>query len=106
MGYYTQYKLKVIDGDSDLIRQFREENDHANYALDDYGDYREEAKWYDSDDDMKNFTKEHPETLFCMEGKGEESGDIWRQWWKNGKMQYCPAQLVYEEFNVSKMKEV
>ncbi len=104
MGYYTQYSLQVLEGDKDLIRQFRESDDNAMYALDEEGNTREECKWYESDDAMKSFSKLHPEVLFQMDGEGEGSGDTWRQYWKNGKCQDIKAELVYESYDESKLK--
>ena len=103
MGYYTQYSLIVIDGDQDLIRQLREENENARYALDDEGNCQKECKWYDSDTDMKEFSKKHPEAMFQLYVIGEENGDIWRQWWQDGKCQTTKAELVYEEYDKNKM---
>ena len=103
MGYYTQHTLKVIEGDPYLITIFREESDTANYSLNDDGKCREESTWYDSNTDMKNFSIKHPEALFQMDGEGEKSGDIWRQYWKNGKVQNIRAVLTYEPYDPNKL---
>jgi len=36
--------------------------------------------------------------------EGEESRDIWKAYHKNGKVQHVNAQLVFEEFNKSKLQ--
>lgn len=106
MGYYTQFSLKVLENDEhpSLIEIFREENDHANWALEDSGDCRDSAKWYDCDKDMKTFSEKHPEALFELSGVGEESDDIWKQWWQNGKCQTTKGVIVFEEFDRNKME--
>ena len=105
MGYYTQHQLQVINGDSDLIRQFREENENAKYAMDDEGYTQNECKWYESDNDMKAFSQKHPDALFQLDGVGEENDDVWRQWWQNGKCQTTKGVLVYEKYDKDKMVE-
>lgn len=53
---------------------------------------------------MKAFSEKHPEALFELSGDGEESGDLWKQYWRNGKVQHCSGTIVYDEFDESKMK--
>lgn len=103
MGYYTSYRLEVIEGDPDLIRQLRDECEDAHAAFDDDGNYDDRIKWYNSDTDMDKFSKKHPEALFLLEGEGEESPDFWRQYWQNGKCQNIAGEIVYEEFDKTKM---
>jgi hypothetical protein len=104
MGYITTYELQVLEGDPGLIQQFREECDNAEYALQSDGYCNESCKWYDSDDDMRAFSLKHPEALFQLDGDGESSDDKWRQYWRNGKVQDIQAQIVYDEFDETKMK--
>lgn len=103
MGYYTRYQLRIQEGDPNLIVDFREENEHVQYAIDNNGNCQEECKWYDSDKDMEAFSKKHPNTLFLLEGEGEESGDIWKQYWRNGKVQTVQGVIIFEPFDESKM---
>ena len=104
MGYYTCYRMEVIEGDHNLISQLREENEDAAYALDEEGNFANNCKWYESDSDMKAFSEKHPKALFLLEGDGEDSPDYWRQYWKNGKCQNVQGEIVYEEFDETKMK--
>jgi len=52
---------------------------------------------------MRAFSLLHPEVLFLIDGEGEESGDIWKQWFKNGKSFYTKAKMVFEDFSESKL---
>ena len=45
----------------------------------------EEVTWYDAEDDIKKLSKEFPNVIFCLSGTGEEGGDEWESYFKNGK---------------------
>ena len=57
-----------------------------------------------NDEEMLELSKHFPDTVFCLHGEGEESGDLWYCYYKNGKSQYCPAQIVYEEYDEAKLQ--
>ena len=99
MGYYTRHELEVIDGDHDLIADLVSENEEAAYAIDSGGEAMESCKWYSHEADLRAFSKKHPEALFRLSGEGEESGDIWAEYHRDGKMQRCKAKIVIPEFN-------
>lgn len=99
MGYYTQYNLEMIEGSSDLIEGLLSECEEARYALGASGDCEQATKWYEHKRDMISFSKKHPDALFKLSGEGEESGDCWHEYYKNGKVQECKAKIVYPEFN-------
>ena len=99
MGYYTQHDLEVIDGSNDLIEALINECKEASYALTSNGDCAQECKWYDHRLHLVAFSRKHPEALFMLSGEGEENGDAWREYYRDGKMQLCKAKLVYPEFN-------
>ena len=99
MGYYTQYDLEIIDGSSGLIKDLIDECEEAGYAFEANGDCSQECKWYDHKEDLTAFSKKHPEALFMLSGEGEDNGDAWHEYYRNGKVQVCKAKLVYPEFN-------
>lgn len=122
MGYMTRYDLEVEgatykeevtgeDADGNTVTVFvtkqinletlkREISNEVGY---DYA-FSDECKWYDHDDDMKKFSKKYPEILFILSGEGEESGDLWRKYYKNGKVQVAEAVISYEPFDEGKLK--
>jgi hypothetical protein len=51
------------------------------------------CKWYDCDEDI----------LFVLERDGKESDDIWRSYYKNGKMQRVRAIIAFESYDPEKM---
>jgi hypothetical protein len=83
------------------VRQAIEDEDDIAYAV---GEYRDSCKWYDHEADMLAFSKRFPDVLFELSGEGEEACDMWRKYFKNGKMQSCPAQITYEPFDESKLR--
>ncbi len=106
MGYYTRFSLKVhSDHDVDIIADLRKDEDsYAHHAFDAAGQVNDEHKWYDHEDDMKQFSKKYPDVLFELHGEGEETGDIWNKYFMNGKMQKSKAKITFDEFNPLKLQ--
>jgi len=100
MGYYTNYSLSVVDG-GDYKTDYEEEIQE----LSGYGSLTFDAiKWYDHEKDMLNYSLQKPEVTFLLEGEGEETGDIWRKYFKNGKMFQTKAELRFEYYDESKLQ--
>ncbi len=95
MGYYTSYDLKIhADGD----RYVHDEDAKEELkGIVDYDPFQESCKWYGHEEDMQALSKQYPNTIFVLSGEGEESGDIWKKYFKNGKMQVCKAVITYPE---------
>ena len=100
MGYYTRHKLEILEGD-DFV------TDHKDNIskLSGYSDcFDDDIKWYDHVDNMTTYSKQHPTVVFKLSGEGEESGDIWTEYYCNGKMQREKAEIVVGVFDKSKLK--
>ena len=100
MGYYTNHELQIIEGDVDNVDFESEISKEAGYSW----CFDDSIKWYNCHNDMKNFSKKYPNTIFKIIGEGEEAGDIWHAYFQNGKMQLCEAQITFEEFNKQQLK--
>ena len=103
MGYHTYYELHCLnepipDEAYDLAdKQFSA--GHAG-AL-----YTEQAiTWYSSHEDMLEFSKKFPDSVFCLHGVGDEDDDRWNAYYKNGKSQMCPVRFEYDEYDEEKLK--
>lgn len=106
MGYYTYYKGGV-SGPSELLDVFEADaksgKTYGQYKakLDDwtYGEFfgGDTAKWYDWEDDMRSLSEVYPHLLFHLEGEGEEAGDMWKAWARNGKVIVVHARIVFDE---------
>jgi len=99
MGYYTQHQLTVSEG---FVQEHVEQISLiSGYSQDLFEG--EEVKWYSHEKDMRAHSLNWPELLFTLKGEGEESGDIWIEYYKNGKMQRCKARVVFDDFDESKL---
>lgn len=103
MGYYTNYTL-THDKGNHLDQQFADElSKITGYEWDDKLE-NDNLKWYDFNTHMKEFSKMHTLVVFTLKGVGEESGDLWIRYYKNGKVQEAKAVITYEEFDEGKLK--
>ena len=121
MGYYTHYSLDFTIRDTawipsevkSKIAKWFKETPAAGYALVADGDafdedfsYRtsgEGSKWYDHEEDFKKLSRMIEDVTFEVGGEGEESGDIWKKYFRNGKMQSCKAIITFEPFDPAKL---
>lgn len=102
MGYYTSYDLSINcnqDMAREIIEQFRVTNEDANYALLSSGDCQEPTKWYDHEKHLRELSLRYLGHVFTLECEGEEMPDLWREYYKDGKMHRCKAKITYDEFN-------
>ncbi len=99
MGYYTSFELKLIPEDEQVWEEIGDD-DNLSYALVDGC----ECKWYTHESDMKEFSKRFLDTVFQLSGSGEEAGDLWVKYFKNGKMQKCYARIEFDEYDEGKLK--
>lgn len=88
MGYYTTYQRESLQENirrtSDYYHLFRD------YKLG-YSFETEPIKWYGHDSDMLKLSSMYPSVEFILEGHGEERADIWRKYYKNGKVKRVEA---------------
>lgn len=116
MGYRTDYKLKVDNTLGIPLVTQKEYILEQLAQLDEYWDFDNydpitdclefslnETSWYDHEEDMKVLSKNVPDVLFELYGEGQESGDLWYKYFKNGKMQYCPGKVVFDDYDESKL---
>ena len=60
------------------------------------------GKWYDRTPDMVEMSNAHPEILFTIEGQGDETGDLWIEYWQNGRVQH--ERPSFAPFDPAKLK--
>ena|ERR1035437_5577262 len=109
MGYCTQYNLCTSAGipgvvvPEDIISQFRNQCEGAEYAIDDGGGCSESCKWYDHEKNLVDFSLKHKDVLFTLDGTGEDNDDSWILYVQSGKSQLCNGRIVYDEFDHAKL---
>lgn len=103
MGYYTDYNLTIHEDG----KQYVDIEDAMNRirSISKYSSlFNESCKWYDHESDMKKLSVEYPDTVFRLEGKGEDNEDIWVKYFKNGKMQGGKVTIVYPVYDAKLFK--
>ena len=105
MGYETKYKLQTVGTvlpESDPLVTVLGEKPRKLPSFKDeiesrhgFGVLESPCKWYEHEEEMKALSKEHPHVLFILDGEGEESGDIWRKYFRAGKMFRADAVISF-----------
>lgn len=114
MGYYTRYTMS-IDRDTDAdYNEFEKQKeallvDESVYWRKIWGQvietsYFDGMKWYSHDDEMIELSKKYPLVLITLEGEGEESKDMWKKYYLNGKRQHTKARIIFDGFDKKKLK--
>lgn len=122
MGYYTYFELSTKENKypitnimmymkkefkkDDWFYPFESEIDNLLFVEEknDFSlDCDDVAKWYEHDEEMIELSLQFPQTVFCLYGEGEENGDLWYKYYKNGKMQVCEAKITYDEYDENKL---
>lgn len=116
MGYYTKFRLSIEQGQADLGLVYDklnkivmgDESGSPFYYEDGNDDISSDdvMKWYDHDDDCAELSKTFPGVTFCLAGEGEENGDMWKTYYRNGFCQICRAVTTYPPFDASKLNTV
>lgn len=110
MGYYTDYELEVVDcadlelEDVTAAAEVFPEQEYSELLTKLLNGSGYNCKWYEHEKDMRAFSRLCPDVLFRLKGHGEEEGDIWVKYFKNGMMQECRAVITFDPFDESKLE--
>jgi hypothetical protein len=104
MGYYTYFTLEIHAS----INTANKIHEYLDTYEDDYYFIHSEdrTKGYDHEKYMIQLSNKFPDVLLELYGEGEEAGDVWYKYFKNGRIQRCPAQITFEPFDESKLEEL
>lgn len=103
MGYYTSYSISVSD-ESKLNKVLKLLHNISDGEVPSDSAYFN-AKWYDFEEHVYAVSKQVPNILITIEGEGEDNGDLWIEYWMNGKVCGGQAQIIYPEYKPSSLKE-
>lgn len=117
MSYLTDYEMKPnirscggVDPwkKCDIINAFIESTrvDGWSYLNDVWIGDGEDLTWYDHKIDMSRLSIAFPNTLFILWGRGEESDDLWKEYYLGGKCQAVKGEIVYPAFDESELKSL
>lgn len=85
MGYYTRYKITATTEREQEVRD-------RIAVVSGYGDtydlaFDDDRKWYDHIEHCVAVSLEFPDVTIRVQGSGEEHGDEWVRFYRNGKTQ-------------------
>jgi len=63
------------------------------------------CKWYDYHEHMIALSIQYPKSVFTLDRKGEEHGDIERSYYHNGKYSSHQATITFPEYDEMKLKQ-
>lgn len=104
MIYYTRYNLIALpEGslkDADILNCLNHANPIKGFnRYSSFAEWAEEPrKWYDYNYDMIHLSQCHLNTTFILTGIGEDAGDVWKRYYKDGHCVQCiKVVLTFEE---------
>lgn len=107
MGYYSNFDLEIVSNLEidvlEIIKDFRNTYDYAEYALNENGDSEQDAKWYDYQSELTDFSKKYPHCLFIMTILGED-GYEHKCYAQNGKTYGVDMVKYYPPFDPDKLE--
>lgn len=107
MGYYTDFCLDFQgvkeDQRSALTVEIEKMNIFDGGNIDD--GFFCNAKWYDHNEDMLLLSTRFPNILFSLHGYGEDSGDIWLNYFKAGRVMYEGLKLIQQDFDENQLSD-
>lgn len=102
MGYYTKYVIRATPELTD--KMIESLISLTRYEFDSDGEEMwADIKWWDYDSEMRKFSLMFPDTVFTVQGQGEEQSDRWMEYWKKGKSQNAYLRIEYDEFDETKL---
>ena len=92
MGYYTTYSLTHEEGPREQFKKMLEDID-AMMGDNEMSSFESiNAKWYSYEMDIKQLSLKYPDIIFRVNGDGEDSDDLWQDFWHAGK---CFSEKVH-----------
>ena len=102
MGYYTHFKI-TVPKEAGITEEILEKAS-GGYGFEEYKDgtfvSADNYKWYEHTEDMKKLSADpkYKDIVFTVEGEGEEAGDVWKAYYKNGKSVTHRVEFVFPDF--------
>ena len=85
MGYYTNFSFTLEEGPKEQYEKMLKDIDGI-IGNDETSSFESvNTKWYDYDKDINQLSERYPDIAFRVYGDGEESDDLWQEYWRAGK---------------------
>lgn len=116
MGYYTQFKVDFkLVGEQDPHVPFFYSGSSASLVFefnrligedlfDQNGWSKDSYKWYSWETDVLEASRRMPGVLITLTGSGEETGDLWRAYFLDGRVQSVRPRLEFPPFDPGKLR--
>lgn len=106
MGYYTEFTLRVRSDDPPAQEVLKAvTNGDYDIPLNSNGHCYDSLKWYEHEEDMRAASRHYPDAVFALRGHGENIGDNWIKYFKNGKFYKHEIQEeLFEFYDERKLK--
>ncbi len=108
MGYYTTYTLTVDSREKDtplspdFLADLKDKLPFLNQeSCDTFSCYE---KWYYHGLDLRLLSRKYPSYFFTLYGEGDNSEDLWYAYYQDGKAQFCPAVITFDDYDPAKME--
>lgn len=99
MGYYTRFTLETPTYPqwwSELTPAERKNVEALSTGyVEAVIEHDDTYKWYEHEKNMLAISRLYEDTIFVLSGEGEEPGDIWKEYYLDGKVVHCQAALVF-----------
>jgi len=105
MSKFTEFRL-LHDGSDDAIREVVRYY-KPSYPIDNMLENTPvEWKWFKHDEDMLGISEICHDVLFTLYGRGFgiKSNILWCKYYKNGQMYKQKVEVVFEDFDVDKLR--
>ena len=100
MSYHTFFGLDIDPFDEEIYDEVVNYNAESKYAL----SQNKSCEWDGYEKLLKYLSKKRPKYIYILQAEGEDNGDMWIKYFKGGKMQFAPAEIVFPEFDGRKLK--
>lgn len=108
MSYYTEYNLKIVEGDIELpeiLDELKEDEfEELLFAINLDGSSRHETTTAGVQNDVAILSVSHPEVVFALYGSGDSFNDTWVHYFKAGKGSYQEAEVVFPVYNETELE--
>lgn len=97
MGYYTKFVVETDSPTQEYTDQIIQEIAETGGFTEDYlrREYCDSMKWYNYVEHVLKVSRNHRTTLIKVFGEGEESGDIWVHYFRNGLHTKKEANIIF-----------